>query len=117
MIERGGVYWYEPDPVVGSEQGGPRPAVVLSREAINRSSPVVVAVPLTTHRGQRLYPSDVVIHAPEGGVPRDSVAMALHLRAIDRSRLGQRLGRLGPSTLQALERAVLQVLDIDPESL
>lgn len=111
-MQRGDVFWYEPDPVVGSEQAGRRPAVVLTRDAINRASPVVVMVPVTTYRGQRLYPSDVLLRAPEGGLTADSVAMALHIRSVDRRRLGARLGSLGVETILAVERAVLQVLDI-----
>jgi mRNA interferase MazF len=113
-MQRGDVLWFEPDPVTGSEQAGRRPAVVLSRDAINRASPVVVIVPLTTYRGQRLYPSDVLVRAPEGGLSQDSVALGLHIRAVDKRRLGARLGRVDPTTLQQIEQGLLQVLDIQP---
>jgi mRNA interferase MazF len=107
------VRWFEPDPVRGSEQGGRRPALVLSRDAINRVSPVVVVVPVTTFHGQRLYPSDVLVRAPEGGLGRDSVVLGLQVRAIDRRRLGDRLGRLEATTLRQVEDAVLAVLDVE----
>jgi mRNA interferase MazF len=113
-MQRGDVFWYEPDPVLGSEQAGRRPAVVVSRDAINRSSRVVVVVPLTTYRGQRFYPSDVLIGAPEGGLPMDSVAMALHIRAVDKQRLGSLMGRLSAATVRELEQAILRALDIEP---
>ena len=110
---RGDVVWFEPDPVRGSEQSGRRPAVVVSRDAINRSSPVVIVVPLTTYRGQTLYPSDVLIRAPEAGLSNDSVALGIHVRGIDKRRRGAVLGRLEPSTMAALERAILAALDIE----
>jgi mRNA interferase MazF len=112
-VERGEVRWFEPGAVEGSEQSGRRPAVVLSRDAINRTSPVVIVLPLTTYHGQRLYPSDVLVRAPEAGLRVDSVALGLQLRAIDRRRLSERLGRLAPPTLARIEDAVLAVLDIE----
>jgi mRNA interferase MazF len=112
VIQRGDIFWFEPDPVLGSEQAGRRPGIVLSRDAVNSSSPVIIVVPLTTYRGQMLYPSDVLIRAPEGGLTQDSVALGLHIRAIERRRLGQRLGRISRVTLGQIEQAILQVLDI-----
>jgi mRNA interferase MazF len=112
-MERGEIYWFEPDPVRGSEQAGRRPALLLSRDSINRVSPVVVVLPLTTYRGQALYPSDVLVRVPEGGLVRDSVALGLHVRAVSRERLGRRIGRVGSETMRNVERALLRVLDID----
>jgi len=112
-MRRGDVVWLDLDPARGSEQTGKRPGVVMTREAINRFSPVVVVVPLTTYRGRRLYPSDVLVEAPEGGLAQDSVAMALQIRVADRERLGQPLRRLESETIHKIEHAILQVLDID----
>ena len=114
MITRGTVLWFEPDPILGSEQAGRRPAVVISRNAVNEHSPVVVVVPVTTYRGQQLYPSDVLLQAPEGGLKSDSVVMGLHIRAVDKRRLRGEIGRLGQEAVGRIERAVLQVLDISP---
>jgi mRNA interferase MazF len=111
-MQRGDVFWFEPDPVLGSEQAGRRPSIVLTRDAVNSTSPVIMVVPLTTYRGQTLYPSDVLMRAPEGGLTQDSVVLGLHLRAIDRRRLGQRLGRVNRATLHQIEQAILRVLDI-----
>jgi mRNA interferase MazF len=73
---------------------------------------LIIVVPLTTYRGQTLYPSDVLVRAPEGGLTQDSVVLGLHIRAIDRRRLGSRLGRISRTTLEQVEQAILQVLDI-----
>lgn len=113
-MQRGDVFWFEPDPVRGSEQAGRRPAIIVSRDAINRVSPVIIIVPRTTYRGQTFYPSDVLIHAPEGGLSQDSVAMGLHIRAIDKQRLGAQLGHISTATMAQVEQAILQVLDILP---
>jgi hypothetical protein len=68
-MKRGEVYDARLDPVEGSEQRGSRPVVVVSRDAINESSPIVSAAPCTTYReGRRIYPSQVLVKAPEGGL-------------------------------------------------
>jgi len=112
-MKRGDVVWLDLDPARGSEQAGRRPGVILTREAINRFSPVVIAIPLTTYRGQRLYPSDVLVKAPEGGLAQDSVAMALQIRVADKDRLSEPIGRLEAETIRGIEDAILQVLDIE----
>jgi mRNA interferase MazF len=87
QILRGDVFLFEPDPTQGSEQSGRGPAVVVSRDAINDASRVIVVVPITTYRRQNLYPSDVLVIAPEGGIDADSVVLGLQIRSIDKSRL------------------------------
>ena len=75
-MNRGDVFLASLDPTLGSEQSGLRPVVIVSRDAINRSSPVVIAVPVTSWTdGRRIYPSQVLITAPEGGLRCDSIAL------------------------------------------
>lgn len=112
-MRRGDVYWVRLDPTEGSEQAGTRPAVIVSRNAINRYSPIVVICPMTSASNvQRLYPSDVLVHAPEGGLKVDSVVLTLQVRAIAKARLGSRLGELEPLTLQKIDRALKITLDL-----
>lgn len=73
---RGKIYLTRLDPTEGSEQAGTRPVVVVSRDAINRYSPVIVVCPLTDAvRVPKLYPSDVLVKAPGGGLAKDSVIL------------------------------------------
>jgi mRNA interferase MazF len=66
-MKRGDVYDARLEPVEGSEQGGTRPVIIVSRDAINAYSPVVLAVPCTTYQsGKRVYPTQVLIEAPNG---------------------------------------------------
>lgn len=110
---RGDVYLADLSPSRGSEQSGLRPVIVVSREAINRSSPVVVVVPCTSWSSERrVYPSQVVIRAPDGGLRGDSIALGEQVRAITRDRLGERWGSLEPATLRRLDQALLIVLDL-----
>lgn len=112
-MQRGEVYWVQLDPIEGSEQAGNRPAVIVSRDAINRYSPVIVICPLTSATNvQRLYPSDVLVTAPEGGLRNDSVVLTLQVRAVAKTRLGERLGRLEATTMQAIAQAMQITLDL-----
>jgi len=112
-VTRGDVYDARLDPVEGSEQGGSRPIVVISRDAINRSSPIVVIVPLTRLQpDRRIYPSHVVVRAPEGGLTADSVLLAEQVRVLDKGRLTRRRGSLAPETLTRLDHALLIALDL-----
>lgn len=112
-MQRGDVYWVRLDPIEGSEQAGIRPAVIVSRDAINRYSPIVVVCPLTSaSHVQRLYPSDVLVRAPEGGLKNDSVVLTLQVRAVAKTRLSERLGRLEPLTMQVIAQALRITLDI-----
>jgi mRNA interferase MazF len=113
-VKCGEVYYARLDPIKGSEQGGTRPVVIASRDVINESSPVVLAVPCTTHRGQRVFRTQVMIRAGEGGLAVDSVAMAEQVRAISTRRLGRLQGALSPRTMRQIDRALAIALDLAP---
>jgi mRNA interferase MazF len=112
-VKRGDVYDAHLDPIEGSEQGGNRPVVIVSRDAINNSSSVVIIVPCTTyHSGRRIYPSQVLIKTPDGGLDLDSVALGEQVRALDKKRLGRRRGTLSSIALSQLDKALLIALDL-----
>ena len=112
-MKRGDVYAARLDPVEGSEQSGTRPVIVVSRDAINQSSPVVVVVPCTTYRPhRRIYPSQTVLEAPDGGLKADSVALGEQIRSVAKTRLGERWGSLSPLSLRRVDRALSTTLDL-----
>jgi mRNA interferase MazF len=112
-LRRGDVYDAALNPTRGSERAGFRPVVVVSRDAINAASSVVIVVPCTTHRkGRRVYPSQARIESPEGGLEADSLALGEQARAVSKDRLRRRRGRLPPETLSTLDRALLIALDL-----
>lgn len=87
--------------------------VIVSRDAINAASPVVIVVPCTTYRpGRRLYPSQVLLHTPDGGLDVDSIALGEQVRALATRRLGRQRGQLSPTALTQLDRALLIALDL-----
>ena len=110
---RGEVYLLRLEPAEGSEQRGTRPAVVVSRDALNRASPVIVVCPLTDARHvPRPYPSDVPVQAPEGGLTKDSVVLTSQIRAVAKARLLQPLGGVRPATLRQIEEAIKITLQL-----
>lgn len=113
-MKRGEVYDARLDPVEGSEQRGSRPVVVVSRNAINEFGPVVSAAPCTTYReGRRIYPSHVLVKAPEGGLDVDSVVLGEQVRALDKGRLLRRRGELSAATLERLNTALRIAFDLE----
>lgn len=112
-MKRGDVYYVRLDPIEGSEQAGTRPAVIVSRDAINRYSPVVVICPLTDAAHiPRLYPGDVYIVAPEGGLTKDSVILTGQIRAVAKHRFVRYLGRLKSQTMRQIDQALKITLDL-----
>jgi len=112
-VKRGDVYLTRFDPTEDSEQAGLRPSIIVSRDAINRSSPVVIVVPCTSwSEDRRIYPSQVVMRAPQGGLRTDSIALGEQVRAISKTRLENRWGALDSETLLRLERALLIAMDL-----
>ena len=112
-MKRGDVFDARLDPVEGSEQAGNRPVIVVSRDAINEASPVVVVVPCTTWKpDRRVYPSQVLLKAPDGGLRADSLALCEQVRAIAKTRLRSRRGALSAAAVRRLERALLIALDL-----
>lgn len=112
-MKRGEIWDVSLDPTEGSEQAGIRPVIIVSRDAINNSSSFVLAVPCTTYRvGRRIYPSQVLIIAPDGGLERDSIAMTEQVRALAKTRFLHLRGTLSHQYLQQLELALLITFDL-----
>ena len=112
-MNRGEVYNARLNPTEGSEQAGTRPVIIVSRDAINRYSPVIVIVPVTKATNvKRQYPNNVVIAKGLGGLTFDSVALTGQVRAISRTRLLNFRGNLPNAVMQEVERALRITLDL-----
>lgn len=109
------VYTVDFDPVVGSEQAGRRPVLIVSRETANVALPVVTVIPLTGRkRGRRIYPNETLLAKGAAGLARDSIAMAHQLRTLSKLRLRTNLGRVdNPVVRQAVRAAIRTQLDLD----
>lgn len=112
-MNRGDVYDARLNPSEGSEQAGVRPVVVVSRNAINQNSPVIVVVPLTNAANlDRPYPSNVTIAKGLGGLTVDSVALTGQIRAINATRLLRYRGALPAEVMHDINRALRITLDL-----
>lgn len=112
-MQRGDVYQADLNPSRDSEQAGTRPVIVVSRDAINENSPVVVVVPLTGAENKRkIYPSQVLLKAGTGGLAKDSVVLGEQIRAISKSRLSTQLGHLKLEQMGMISSALKITLDL-----
>ncbi|MEE8392184.1 MAG: type II toxin-antitoxin system PemK/MazF family toxin [Anaerolineae bacterium] len=112
-MRRGDIYDARLSPTEGSEQAGVRSVAIVSRDAINRYSPVIVVVPLTKASNvKRDYPSNVRIAKGEDGLTVDSIAMGGQIRAIAKIRLLRHRGRLSAEIMQQVDEALCITLDL-----
>ncbi|WP_319421398.1 type II toxin-antitoxin system PemK/MazF family toxin [Pleurocapsa sp. FMAR1] len=103
-MKRGDIYLANLNPTIDSEQAGTRPVLIVSRDAINKSSPVVIIVPLTKYaNSKRIYPSHHLIKAANNGLTTDSIAKCEQIRAIAKSRLQTKKGSLLTQDMEAID--------------
>ena len=105
-MKRGDIYFADLDPVIGSEQGGFRPVLIIQNDLGNRFSPTVIALPLTSKTGKAPLRTHVPLVPPQGGVSRPSIILCEQVRTWEKSRLGRYLGTLRPEKLLLVERAL-----------
>ena len=103
---RGDVVRVRLDPVEGSEQAGERPALVLSPDIINKHCPVILVASITSQKTGRVYPYEVLVEPPEGGLKLRSKVLLMHLRSIDKRRITGRYGTVSEATLRRVEEAL-----------
>lgn len=106
MVLRGEMYLANLDPVVGSEQGGMRPVLVVQNDVGNRFSPTVIALAVTSQMHKARLPTHVPIEAEGHGLTRDSVVLAEQVRTLDKRRLGERLGKLPEHVMEQVNEAL-----------
>lgn len=94
QIKRGDIYYADLSPVVGSEQGGVRPVVIVQNDVGNKYSPTVIAAAITSKINKAKLPTHIEINAETFGLPRDSVVLAEQIRTIDKKRLKEHIGHL-----------------------
>lgn len=112
-MQRGDVYQADLNPVKGSEQRGTRPVIIVSRDAINDNSPVVIVVPLTgAENKSKRYPTHTLLKAGTGGLTKDSIAIAEQVRAITKTRLRAIMGRLKFEQMNQISAALKIAMDL-----
>ena len=105
-MKRGDIYYANLDPVIGSEQGGIRPVLIIQNDLGNRFSPTVIILPLTSRMGKAPLRTHVPILPPQGGVKKPSLILCEQVRTLEKSRLKGFLGTLSPEKMRLVERAL-----------
>ena len=112
-MKRGDIFDARLNPTEGSEQAGTRPVIVVSRDAINQFSSVIVVVPLTSAKNiKRSFPNNVLIKAGNGGLTADSVALGGQVRAITKARLLRQRGSLPQEVMKHIDQILRITLDL-----
>lgn len=109
---RGEVYLVSVAPTVGAEIRRTPPAVVVQNDRANRRSPITIVAAVTSQVEEPLYPTEVLVRAPEGGLTTDSVVLLNQIRSVDSRRLVRRLGALRSETMRHVDRALLVSLGL-----
>ncbi len=107
MIKRGEVYYADLNPVIGSEQGGIRPIVVLQNDVGNKYSPTVIAAATTSKLTKAKLPTHIELHKDVSPLPKGSVVLLEQIRTIDKSRIKEKIGELPPEIMQNIDNALL----------
>lgn len=104
--KRGDIVRVRLDPVVGSEQAGERPALVISPDFINDRSPIILIAAITSQKTERIYPFEVLVEPPEGGLRMRSKVMLMQLRSVDKRRIAGRYGSVSDAVMAHVEDAI-----------
>ncbi len=105
-VKRGEIYYADLSPVVGSEQGGIRPVLIVQNDVGNRHSPTVIAAAITSQREKAKLPTHIELNASSCGLSKDSVVLLEQIRTIDKKRLKERMGELDGSSMTRVNNAL-----------
>ena len=105
-VKRGEVFYADLSPVVGSEQGGGRPVLIVQNDIGNRFSPTVIAAAITSKQDKTNLPTHIPVKAGTGGLSRDSVVLLEQIRTLDKHRLRERAGRVGEEEMRKVDAAL-----------
>ena len=105
-VKRGDIYYADLSPVVGSEQGGLRPVLIIQNDVGNRYSPTVIAAAITSRMGKTRLPTHIDIYASEVGLAKDSVILLEQIRTLDKRRLKEKMGHLDEAMMSSVNTAI-----------
>lgn len=105
-IRRGDIYYADLSPVVGSEQGGVRPVLIVQNDVGNRFSPTVIAAAITSQRSKANLPTHIMLNSHNTGLSKDSVVLLEQVRTIDKHRLKEHMGRLDNTSMSQVDQAL-----------
>jgi len=113
IIRRGDIFYADLRPVVGSEQGGIRPVLIVQNDMGNKHSPTVICVAITSKMNKAKLPTHIELSSQKYGLVKDSVILLEQIRTIDKSRLKEKICHLDKEVLKKIDRALLVSLALD----
>ncbi len=105
-VKRGDIYYADLSPVVGSEQGGVRPVLIIQNDVGNRYSPTVIAAAITSQHDKAKLPTHISVSADDCGLSKDSIVLLEQVRTIDKQRLKEKMGSLGGGAMDRVDKAL-----------
>jgi mRNA interferase MazF len=115
IVKRGDIYYADLSPVVGSEQGGVRPVLIVQNNVGNKFSPTVIAAAITSQINKAKMPTHIEIGAADYGLSKDSVILLEQVRTIDKKRLKERIGHLNENLMNRVNEAIEISLGLEEE--
>ena len=106
IVKRGDIFYADLSPVIGSEQGGVRPVLVIQNDVGNKYSPTIIVAAITSQINKARLPTHIEIIAPDFGLPKDSVVLLEQIRTIDKKRLREKLGRFNEELMRTVDEAI-----------
>ena len=106
VVRRGDIFYADLSPVVGSEQGGLRPVLIIQNDVGNRYSPTVIAAAITSRMGKTKLPTHIDIYADRVGLAKDSVILLEQIRTLDKRRLREKMGHLDDAVMEEVNNAI-----------
>ena len=107
QIRRGEIYYADLSPVVGSEQGGVRPVLIIQNDVGNKYSPTVIVSAITSQLGKAKLPTHIELPAEKYNLPKNSVALLEQIRTLDKRRLQEKVTTLSPDKMREVNKALL----------
>ena len=105
-VHRGEIYYADLSPVVGSEQGGLRPVLIVQNDVGNRHSPTVIAAAITSQHEKAKLPTHIEVGGGSCGLSKDSIVLLEQIRTLDKKRLRERMGELDSNSMSAVNSAL-----------
>ena len=116
-VKRGDIFYADLSPVVGSEQGGVRPVLIVQNDTGNRHSPTVIAAAITSQTGKARLPTHISLAALSCGLPKESIILLEQVRTLDKKRLRERMGHVEEAVMEKVDFAIAVSFGLHPETM
>jgi mRNA interferase MazF len=116
-VKRGDIFYADLSPVVGSEQGGVRPVLIVQNDTGNKHSPTVIAAAITSQTGKARLPTHITLAAGSAGLPKDSIVLLEQVRTLDKRRLREHMGRADDRVMRQVDNAIAVSFGLQTDTL